>query len=354
MLYIWICFISVGSTTADSTYDAGLIINLSIQCTEIILRDDPKIREQHARHQITRPLSITTLGIDQQHPANNNLHHKQRRSLARRSCLPCHEIFSTFKVQLLFEGKWWQIRSDGGLSHPSKRRREWPSMQILHCIWSRRACWVKAKDNPSFRTGMDPLRYDNIENHVRNQHPLKWEYGDAKTRWKHTLQYEECNSFSADVASPSSSTYKRHFFPPKSAGSGQHSRQPLVNTISKDIVELITGKMMYSTLMKVPTTRSQRRASCPEMVRIAALSMFFQRRNRATSTRHTRLTVLQSEMPWLLIVLQVFHGQKIALSLFEQTNAGGGGDDEESPEKYTYVATITKPLLFQLAVRYVS
>jgi hypothetical protein len=90
------------------------------------------------------------------------------------------------------------------------------------------------------------------------------------------------------------------------------------------------------------------------MVRIAALSMFFQRRNRATSTRHTRLTVLQSEMPWLLIVLQVFHGQKIALSLFEQTNAGGGGDDEESPEKYTYVATITKPLLFQLAVRYVS
>jgi hypothetical protein len=106
--------------------------------------------------------------------------------------------------------------------------------------------------------------------------------------------------------------------------------------------------------MKVPTTRSQRRASCPEMVRIAALSMFFQRRNRATSTRHTRLTVLQSDMPWLLIILQVFHGQKIALSLLEQTNAAGGGDDEESPEKYTYVATITKPLLFELAVRYVS
>jgi hypothetical protein len=50
-------------------------------------------------------LSLTTLGINQQHPANNNLHQKQRLSLARKSYFPCREILSTFKVQLQREGK---------------------------------------------------------------------------------------------------------------------------------------------------------------------------------------------------------------------------------------------------------
>lgn len=110
----------------------------------------------------------------------------------------------------------------------------------------------KASSPGSGQSWTVPFRYDNIENHVRTQHPLKWaEYEKAKMIWKYTSRYDECNKFFSHTNSIAASA-RSHFQSPDRPGQG---RQQLVFTIDKSIVEVIIGEMMYaSTDEDIPTT----------------------------------------------------------------------------------------------------
>ena len=90
-----------------------------------------------------------------------------------------------------------------------------------------------------------PFRYDNIENHVRTQHPSKWdEYETAKLKWKYATRYDECNNFFAHTNTLAA---RSNFWSPEQPGRPQQARPQLVFTIDKDIVECIIGEMMYSS-----------------------------------------------------------------------------------------------------------
>lgn len=208
-----------------------------------------------------------------------------------------------------------------------------------------------------------PFRYDNIENHVRTQHPLKWaEYEDAKTRWKHNSRYEEWNSFFANAPSPhGSAIHKRHFLsPPKSVGSGQHTRQPLVYTISKDIVELIIGKMMYSNTDETVNDEIAEDSSEPlgNGEDGGTVNVFPEEQEGNINLSYMFDSAAERDAMTADRLASIARSKEIALSLFERIDAAGVGnaigEDDESPEKYAYVATITKPLLFELVVCYIS
>ncbi len=233
-------------------------------------------------------------------------------------------------------------------------------LQCRFCIAFGRKERVGSKRKTTQASGQAwtvPFRYDNIENHVRTQHPLKWaEYEDAKTRWKHTSQYEDCNNFSADVASPSSSMYKRQFLSPEPAGSGQHTRQPLVYTISsKDIVELIIGKTMYSNADESANDEIPEESEPPRNGEDSGVVNVFPEEEQGNiNLAYSFDSAAERHAMTADCLASIVRSKGIALLLFEQINAAGGGDDEESPDEYAYVATITNSLLFELAVRYVS
>jgi hypothetical protein len=197
----------------------------------------------------------------------------------------------------------------------------------------------KRKSNQgSGQTWTIPFRYDNIENHV------KWSaYEEAKTRWKYALRYEESNKFFAEV----SATARLHFQSP--VGHSKTSAHPLIFVIQKSIIDIIIGEMMHAPTIaedgSVDDNGSVDGAST-EVMEENASSMF--------------CSVAEQEAVLADRQAMAARAKEQALSLFEQINAMPGGNDdsagndEEQSDAYKYVATITKPLLFDLAVRYIS
>jgi hypothetical protein len=197
---------------------------------------------------------------------------------------------------------------------------------------------------------MVPFRYDNIENHVRTQHPAKFaEYERAKKTWKYASRYEECNIFFSSTGS--SATSERSPFQP-----GQ-VRQQLVFTIDKDIVEKIIGEMMYSSTNDCMDAADEDAMHYGENNDDERLDVSI------ASSRFCTTRELNAVIADRLVVNT--RSKELALSLFEKINTrvasghdtdgasdmdGNGGDSAY----YGYVAMITKPLLFELAIRYIS
>lgn len=234
-------------------------------------------------------------------------------------------------------------------------------MPILCCTFGREAkvgSKRKASSPGSGQSWTVPFRYDNIENHVYIQHPLKWaEYEKAKMIWKYTSRYDECNKFFSHTNSIAASA-RSHFQSPDWPGQG---RQQLVFTIDKSIVEVIIGEMMFaSTDEDIPTTSVGDGDDDDASVVIdndddgginIASSRFCTSAEQDAVMNDRRVLAARAKA--------------LALSLFERidTSAVGnvddspaesGNDEEDASTSYSYVATITKPLLFELAVRYIS
>lgn len=211
---------------------------------------------------------------------------------------------------------------------------------------------------------MRPFRYDNIETHMRTQHPFKWaQYKALKKVWNYSSRYEECNQFFANVTA----TPRSHFRSPVQAAGGP-ARPPLVFTINKDIVEVLIAEMMYSSADEIADSQSNGADDGTEVEIDDSASMF-----RSAVERDALISDRNAHAA---------RSKAIALSLFDKidgsnpaaSNSGGDAGDEDEDGDYStpgdgsiivagnndgncphaYVATISKPLLFELAVRYIS
>ncbi len=199
----------------------------------------------------------------------------------------------------------------------------------------------------SAQTWSVPFRYDNIENHVRTQHPAKWsEYDEAKKQWNYASRFEECNKFFDEVIS----TSRSNFWSP-AGKAGKTSEQPLMFPIDKNIIEVIIGEMMYSpTSTGDGCVNDVDSSNSHEELEDNASSLFCSVAEQLAVASDRRVLAARSK--------------EAALSLFERVDdnavmpvgndATVAGNNEELESSYKYMATISIPLLFDLAVRYIS
>jgi hypothetical protein len=199
-------------------------------------------------------------------------------------------------------------------------------------------------------TWVYPFRYDNIENHVLRQHPEKWaEYQNERKTWIYGSRYDECNKFFAKTITTASRNYFRS---PEQPG---QARPQLVFTIDKDIVESIIGDMMYfcaeddEDAEEVRADNSNDGDDGEDDGSVSAVldsSRFCTPAEQAAVVADRRVVVARAKA--------------ISLSLFEKIDDAPpaaddrSNSDDDEPMAYKYVATVSKPLLFELAVRYTS
>ena len=207
---------------------------------------------------------------------------------------------------------------------------------------------TKQKQGSSQMTWVYPFRYDNIENHVLKQHPEKWaEYQNERKTWRYGSRYDECNNFFAKTITTASRNY---FQSPEQSG---QARPQLVFTIDKDIVESIIGDMMYFCAeddedeeVRADNSNFDDGEDDESVSTVLVSSRFCTPAEQAAVVADRRVVVARAKA--------------LALSLFEKIDDAPpaaddrSNSDDDEPAAYKYVATVTKPLLFELAVRYTS
>jgi hypothetical protein len=225
-------------------------------------------------------------------------------------------------------------------------------LRCRSCIAFGREEKVGSKRKTNQGSGQTPFRYDNIKNHVRSQHPVKWsEYEEAKTRWKYASRYEESNKFFAEVTA----TARSHFRTPVGLSSkiGAH---PLIFAIQKGIIDVIIGEMMYA-----PSISAEDRSRVDEVETHEGVDVDTSTEVMEENVSSMFCSVAEREAVAADRRALAARAKEQALSLFELVDLMPGGDEDtaggnnaEQSDAYKYVATITKPLLFDLAVRYIS
>jgi hypothetical protein len=110
-------------------------------------------------------------------------------------------------------------------------------LQCRFCIafgWEEKV-GSKRKAMTTIQGWSHPFHYDNIENHLRNQHSSQWALYQA------LKSSSERASFFDDVLVAFKNSIKTHF-PSSSLG----AQQQIVYDIEKDIVDTIMGDMMFN------------------------------------------------------------------------------------------------------------
>ena len=217
---------------------------------------------------------------------------------------------------------------------------------------------TKRKQGSSQMTWVYPFRYDNIENHVLTQHPEKWdEYKNERKTWRYGSRYDECNKFFAKNITTTAS--RNYFRSPEQPG---QARSQLVFTIDKDIVESIIGDMMYSCgadeeeevngnhddeEVHADNSNNGDGEEDGSVSVVLDSSRFCTAAEQAAVVADRRVVAARAKA--------------LALSLFEKiddapptADDSRSNSDNDEPTAYKYVATVTKPLLFELAVRFTS
>eukprot|EP00126_Sphaerothecum_destruens_P012235 Sdes_comp20989_c0_seq2m19606 len=106
-------------------------------------------------------------------------------------------------------------------------------MPPLHCVWPGRKPSMKGKPTTHAQGWSNTFRYDNIEAHMKVQHPTKWEEYRLMDKTRDNMAVEKF--FETSV--PFRNKITAHF-----ASAGQVARNFVVR---KDIIDTIVGKMMY-------------------------------------------------------------------------------------------------------------
>ena len=117
---------------------------------------------------------------------------------------------------------------------PSRwKRLSFNALSALHLV-GRRTLGRNARLQNTIQGWSHPFRYNNIENHLRNQHNCQWALYQALES-----SYERVAFFNVPVLFKNS--IKAHF--PSSSVS---TEQQIVYNIHKDIVDTIVGDMMFN------------------------------------------------------------------------------------------------------------
>jgi hypothetical protein len=190
-------------------------------------------------------------------------------------------------------------------------------LQCRFCIVFGREEKVGSKRKPATTVqGWNaPFRYDNIENHVRAQHPSQW------ALYSTLDSVSEKNAFFDDVQGVFRNSIKSHF-----ASESLGAERAKVYDIEMGIVDTIVGGMMFNPTDELDDSDEDSEVD-PEFGSEAELQALLNHRSTAVATARDR-----------------------ALSLFKRA------DSEEEDEDYSYTVTIpkTKTTVFGLVVRYVS
>lgn len=172
----------------------------------------------------------------------------------------------------------------------------------------------KRKPATTVHSWLAPFRYDNIENHLRSQHAVRWaQYSALKTD-------EEQDAFFASVAEPVKNTLHAHFV------SESQSEREMVFTFNAEVVDRLIGELLYTPEAADGSDGSDSDETEPRTVENEARALDQSRQFEADRAR------------------------RIALSIFKKHEGTGEG------ETTCYTATIprSKVTLFKLTVRYVS
>ncbi|CAK9237624.1 unnamed protein product [Sphagnum troendelagicum] len=167
-----------------------------------------------------------------------------------------------------------------------------------------------------FKDGAIPPCYDNIENHLRNQHSGQWAvYQALESSFERT-------SFFNDVSVAFKNSIKAHF-PSSSLG----AERQIVYDIEKDIVDTIVGDMMFNPEDQDDSDVDHDADKEPAFGNAAEINVLHLRHRQAAAKVKER-----------------------ALSLFKRV------ESEDDVAIYSYSVTIpkTKTTLFCLVMRYVS
>ncbi len=123
------------------------------------------------------------------------------------------------------------------VAHRDPKSSKVIGLQCCFCIAFGREEKVgsKCKATTTVQGWNHPFRYDNIENHLRNQHSGQWAIYQALE------SSSECTSFFNDVPVAFKNSIKAHF-PSSSLG----AKRQIVYDIKKDIVDTIVGDMMFN------------------------------------------------------------------------------------------------------------
>ncbi len=161
-----------------------------------------------------------------------------------------------------------------------------------------------------------PFRYDNIENHLHNQHSGQWAVYQALE------SSSERTSFFNDIPVAFKNSIKAHF-PSSSLG----AERQIVYDIEKDILDTIVGDMMFNPEDQDDSDADHDADEEPTFGSATEIN--------ALRLRHCQVAAKAKER---------------ALSLFKRVEL------EDDVAIYSYSVTIpkTKTTLFRLAVRYVS
>jgi len=204
------------------------------------------------------------------------------------------------------------------VAHRDPKSSKVIGLQCCFCIAFGREEKVgsKCKATTTVQGWNHPFRYDNIENHLRNQHSGQWAIYQA-------LESSfECTSFFNDVPVAFKNSIKAHF-PSSSLG----AKRQIVYDIKKDIVDTIVGDMMFN-----PEDQDDSDA------------------DHDTDEEHAFDSAGEINALRLRYRQAVTKAKERALSLFKRV------ESEDDVAIYSYLVTIpkTKTTLFRLAVRYVS
>lgn len=172
----------------------------------------------------------------------------------------------------------------------------------------------KRKPKNTIQSWTSPFRYDNIEHHMRTQHPSQWD------QYSKLVTEEEQEHFLGSVAEPFRNTLLAHF------EFGSQGERDLVFNINADIVEHLIGDLLYS-----PDSDGERDDGDGD--------------ESATSGGDDELLAFNHNRR-----SNAVRSKEIALSLFQRQ------DVAEDEERKCYTATVVrgKVKLFVLIVRYIS
>ncbi|CAK9219037.1 unnamed protein product [Sphagnum troendelagicum] len=161
-----------------------------------------------------------------------------------------------------------------------------------------------------------PFCYDNIENHLRNQHFGQW------ALYQVLESSSKCVSFFDDISVAFKNSIKAHFL-----FSSLGSERQIVCDIEKDIVDTIVGDMMFNPEDQDNSDADHDADEEPAFDSAAEINVLL-----------------------LRCCLAAAKAKERALSLFKRV------ESEDDVAIYSYSVTIpkTKTILFRLVVRYVS
>ncbi len=210
------------------------------------------------------------------------------------------------------------IRYGLKVAHRDPKSSKVIGLQCRFCIAFGREEKVgsKRKATTTVQGWSHPFRYDNIENHLRNQHSSQWAVYQALESSSERI------SFFNDIPVAFKNSIKAHF-----SSSSLGAKREIVYDIEKDIVDTIVGDMMFN-----PENQDDSDANHDADEELAFDSAA---EINALRLRHRQAAAKAKER---------------ALSLFKRV------ESEDDVAIYSYSVTIpkTKTTLFRLAVRYVS